>query len=307
MPDKYINLDANETVFFDRELEHIKSQAYDVKFPELKAKTLIPVSTEAGAGAESITYRSYEGYGIAKVIASYADDLPRADVGGKEFTTPVRSLGESYGYNIQEVRASQMANKSLPTRKANACRQAIERKEESIAWLGEADSGLTGLINAPGIQTYTVPADGTGSVSEWNAKSADLILRDMNDMITQVISTTKGVENPNIILLPIAQFRLINSTARSTTSDTTILEHFLRNNPGVSVEWVNQMAGAGAGGDDIMMGYNRDPMKLTLEIPQPFEQFPVQERGLEFVVPCHSRVGGVIVYYPLSVIKGEGI
>ena len=104
MGDKYINIDAQESVFFDRELEYIKSQSYDVKFPQLKAKTLIPVSTEAGPGASTITYRAYEGYGVAKIIASYADDLPRADVGGKEFTSNVRSLGDSYGYNVQEIR-----------------------------------------------------------------------------------------------------------------------------------------------------------------------------------------------------------
>jgi hypothetical protein len=39
----------------------------------------------------------------------------------------------------------------------------------------------------------------------------------------------------------------------------------------------------------------------------PFEQLPVQEQGLEFQVPCHSRVGGTIVYYPLSMAIMEGL
>jgi len=38
-----------------------------------------------------------------------------------------------------------------------------------------------------------------------------------------------------------------------------------------------------------------------------FEQLPVQERGLEYVVPCHSRIGGVIIYYPLSQVFKRGI
>ena len=58
---------------------------------------------------------------------------------------------------------------------------------------------------------------------------------------------------------------------------------------------------------EIMIAYRRDPDAFTLEIPQMFEQLPVQERGLEFVVPCHSRIGGVIIYYPLSMAIGEGI
>ena len=39
----------------------------------------------------------------------------------------------------------------------------------------------------------------------------------------------------------------------------------------------------------------------------PFTQYPPQERGLEFVVPCESRYGGIITYYPLSLAIGYGI
>ncbi len=52
-----VNLDSAETAFFARELEYIKSKSYDIEFPPLKAIKLIPVSTEAGPGAESITYQ----------------------------------------------------------------------------------------------------------------------------------------------------------------------------------------------------------------------------------------------------------
>ncbi len=43
---------------------------------------------------------------MAKIISSYASDLPRADVKGKPTTAIIKSLGDSYGYSIQEMRAS---------------------------------------------------------------------------------------------------------------------------------------------------------------------------------------------------------
>ena len=306
---EYRNLDAGESVFFNRELEHIKNASYDVKFPEYKAASgrVMPISTEAGEGADSIVYRTYEEYGIAKVIANYGDDLPRADVKGKETPSPVVTIGTSFGYNTQEVRASAKTGKRLPQRKADSARRADLQKVESIAWNGDASGGLQGVINYPNIQTYTVPADGIGTTTEWVNKSPDQILRDMNRMVDQVIETTKGIEIPNVLYMPIAQYTLISSTARSDNSDLTILEYFLRNRPGVRVDWINQLKGAGTAGADVMMAWVNDPMHLTLEIPMPFKQNPAQERGLEFVIPCESRNGGVIVYYPLSVIKGEGI
>jgi hypothetical protein len=88
----------------------------------------------------------------------------------------------------------------------------------------------------------------------------------------------------------------------------------MKNNPDIKqIERVNEMAdvaplpSGAAGPADVMVTYAKDPDILSLEIPQPFEQFPVQERNLEFVIPAHSRIGGVIVYYPLAIKISEGI
>lgn len=310
MPEKItsVTLDANESIFFGRELEHIKAKTYDVKYPLLKATQLIPVSTEAGPGAEVITYEQYDQVGTAKIIASYADDLPRVDIKGKEFSAKVRSIGESYGYNLQEIRAAQMAGKPLTSRKAEAARRANDQTVNKIAWFGDAANGLVGFIGHPNVPVGIVPADGTGSSTLFVNKTPDQILRDMNNLCNGIITLTKGVESPDTLLMPLAQFTRISTTARSSTSDTTILEYFLKNSPSVrTVEWVNELAGAGTNGTDIMVAYSRSPDRISLEIPQPFEQLPVQERGLEFVVPCHSRCGGVILYYPLSASVSEGI
>lgn len=311
------NLDANESAFFARELEHIKARTFDIKYPELKATSLIPVSTEAGPGAETITYQQFDQVGIMKLIANYADDLPRADVFANEFTSQVKSLGGSYGYNIQEVRAAAMAGKPLNSRKASSVRKANELKVNSIAWFGDDDAGLLGMLNQPNVPAATVQVGATSGNSTWDGaspKTPEEILEDMNDAVTAVEETTLGVEIPDTILIPISQNRVISTTRLSDASDTTIKEFFMRNNPEITmIEWVNELKdvsplpSGGGGPADVMIVYKRDPGILTLEIPQPFEQFPAQERNLEFVVPAHSRIGGVIVYYPLAINIVEGI
>lgn len=309
-----VNLDANESAFFARELEHIKTRTYDILYPEYKATRLIPVSTDAGPGAESITYQQFDAVGVMKIIANYADDLPRADVKGKEFLSPVRSLGGSYGYNVQEVRNAQHAGRPLNPRKAAAVRQAYEQAVNKIAWFASATDGvyggLTGLLYNPNV-TKDTPQSGGAWIS--TPRSAADILKDMNEAINDVISLTKGIEVPDMMLLPLDEYGYINTLARSDQSDLTVLEYFKRNQPAVSVEWVNELAdvdpkpSGGAGPSNLMIAYRRNPDKLTLELPQLFEQFAAQERGLEFLVPAHGRIGGVIIYYPLSVNIVEGI
>ena len=310
------NLDAQESAFFARELEFVKSRSYDVLYPEYTAKSLFPVSAEAGSGAEQITYEQYDRVGLMKVIASYADDLPRSDVKGEEFTTPVRSIGGSYGYNVQEIRASQMAGKGLSQRKADATRQAYEQEVNDIAWFARPASkkyaGLTGFLYNSNT-TKSSPTTGN-----WIAGSAtaDQIIQDVSEAITLVRTNTKGVERPDTVRFPIAEYGHIATTPRSSTSDTTILEFLRKVHPGVDFgqEGLVELSGvspAPSGGSpatqSVMIVYKRDPMKLTLEIPQPYEQFPAQERNLEYVIPAHGRIGGVIIYYPLSVNIVEGI
>lgn len=316
MPEKIIsvNLDANETAFFARELEFIKSRSYDVVYPELKAIQLIPVSTEAGSGAETITYQQFDQVGVAKIIANYADDLPRADIKGKEFTAKVRSIGDSYGYNVQEIRAAQMANRNLTQRKANAARRANDQLVDSLAWYGDVTHGLVGLLNNPNITAVEVQVGATTAKKKWAEKNPDEILLDLNDGVTDIIELTNGVEVPDTILIPIAQLALIQKTRLAAGTDTTILQFFLANNPSITrIEWVVQLKAVDplpsgdTGPKDVMVVYQRNPDKLTLEIPQSYEQFPAQERNLEFVIPTHSRFGGVIIYYPLSVSVVEGI
>lgn len=303
-----VNLDDNEVFFFARELELIKSQSYDIEYPELKSFSLIPISTEAGPGAESITYQSFNSTGMAKVIASYADDLPRADVRGQEFTSPVRGVGCSYGYNLQEIRAAQMVGRSLTDRQAAAARLAHDQRINYLAWFGDPNYNLGGFLNNPDVPATSVPNDGTGNSTLWIDKTPDQILRDMNLFANMIPVATLGVEAPTTLLLPIEQYTLVASTPRSPNSDTTILEYFIQNNPYVKeVQMVPELAGAGPMGADIMMAYNRNARKVTMEIPMPYTQHAPQERVLEFVVPCESRYGGVLFYYPLSANIGEGI
>lgn len=307
MSRKFINMDADESVFFARQLESVKAKTYDVMYPELKARQFIPVSMDAGSGAETITYRQYDAVGVAKIISNYASDLPRVDLKGKEFTARVKSLGDSYGYSIQDVRRARFTGLPLEQRKANAAKKAIMTLEDDIACNGDSDHGLVGLFSHPNIPDVAIPADGTGSSAAWSAKTADLILRDMNLLVTTVIDNTKGVEEPDTMLLPLAQHNLI-ANLRVGETGLSVLQWFLNNNPYIKqIQVWNKLKGAGVSSSDLFMVYKKDPDKLTLEVPQDFEQFPVQEEGLEYEVNCHSRTGGVIVYYPLSLAKGDAI
>ena len=298
-----ISLDANESIFFERELEAIKNQTYDRLFPEYTGLQYIPVSTEAGTYAESITYRSYTPVGIARILATYGQDLPRADIFGEEFTSPVRPLGASYGYSVQEIRAAQATGRNLPGLKASAARRAIESGLNDLAWNGDAVHGLQGFIVNGNYNQFNIP-NGAAGFPQWATKTPLEIYIDVAACLSSSTVATQGVEIADTLLLPRGAYEAISLLPYSEGSDLTVLEYVKRNRPGVEIYPVDQLDNVN--GQRRMIAYKRDPEKVSFELTQPFEQFPAQQRGLEFIVPCHARTGGVIVPYPLSVTFAEG-
>lgn len=304
-------MDADGAFFFQRQLEHIKARSYDVRYAELKARMLFPVSNEGGPGITSITYRTYDQSGAAKIINAYADDLPRADVAGKETNIPVRSVGISYGYNLDEIQASQLTGAALDQRRANSARRATEQTVNDVAFFGDSTSGLPGLFDNPNIPTGAVVNPGSGT--EWVNKTPDQILFDVNDLFADIFETTKMVERGNTLMLPPAQWSYIASTPRSSNSDTTILQYLVQNSPYLNSEDdiipVNECAAENNPllSTDAMVAYDRSPDKLQLEVPVELEMLPVQQKNLEFVVPGRLRLGGLNIYYPLSLAIATGI
>jgi hypothetical protein len=208
-------LDAAENIFFARELEQIRARSYDIKYAERKIRMLVPVDNSIDPGAEVVTYSQYDRVGVAKIISSYAEDLPRADVKGKQFSVTVKGLGSSYGFSVQEIRAARMAGKPLDARKADAARQAIEDKIDSIGASGDAATGLVGLLNIANAQTYTITA-GAGGQTTWNTgatpKTGLEVIKDMNSAVHTIVTTTKEAEKPDTMLLPVDKYAYIAST-----------------------------------------------------------------------------------------------
>ena len=313
-----MNFDDAEaaSVFFARELDFVKSQSYDVEYPEFTALSLFPMSSEVDPGAETVTYYSYDKTGLAKIISNYATDLPRADVKGKPTTAIIKSLGDSYGYSIQEMRASRMAGKSLDTRKAESARYQIDYLNNKIAWNGDAETGLKGVLSIDNdVPLYTV-ANGAKGTTSWADKTEDEILADITGMLKQMATVTKKVEKPDTLALSSDAYIEIQNKRIEGTA-TTVLKYIQDNIPDIkqivscpeldadSVE-TNPHAAA-SDGKAVALLFKNDSRKLSIENPLPFMQYPIQTQGLEVVVPCEARTAGAMIYYPMSLLIAVGV
>lgn len=299
------HLDAAESVFFARELEHIYARTYDILYPELKAAMLIPMISEAGSGAENVTYRQWDRVGRAKIMKPGATDAPRVDVHTNEFTRPVRVPMASYGYTLLEIRKSARHNKALDARKAAAARRAVAEVIDYVAAFGSPEDGIAdGFLNSAAVTADTITA------TAWDnpATTSEDIIADVQKVWTNMSTDTKGVEKPNTLLVPDAQYAIIATKPRSTVSDTTVLAFLLANFPGLTaIEPWYRLVGIGGGSTDRAVLYNRSEEKVSQEVPNPFEQLPVFQRGMNFEVECFGETAGTQLAYPRSVRYLDGV
>lgn len=291
-------LDSKYSAFLEKQLEHVKAETYDIMYPTLKARSFIPVSHKIPNAAASHSYRSWDEYGQAQVIANYGDDFPRVNVGSREFSGTIKSIGASYSYSIEDLRRSAFTGAQLDSRLARAARNAIEFELDRLAATGSAECKLYGLLNNPYIPKDTVKEP--WFVGE-KAKDPKKIMDDLHQVVSKIVSETRELHVPDTILLPTKHYAHIAQTPVSERNDTTILKNFLLNSPYIKgIDSWHRL-------ENSAVVYRRSPEILQLEIPQEFEQFPAQPRNMEFVINCHAKFAGVTIYYPKAVRYVAGV
>ena len=263
--------DSDASVFFARELDYVKSQSYDVEYPEFTALKLFPVSSEINPGAETVTYYSYDKTGMAKIISNYATDLPRADVKGKPTTAIIKSLGDSYLRGV--LSKDNDVPLYVPATGAKGSTKWADKTEDEIL------ADITGMLKQVARTTKKVEKPDT------LALPSEAYIEIQNRRIESTATTVLKYIQDNITDIA----RIVSCPELDPDSVDT--------NP----------YAAESDGKGVALLFKNDPRKFTIENPLSFMQYPVQPEGLEMVVPCEARTAGAIIYYPMSMLIATGI
>lgn len=296
-------IDAGETPFLVRELEHVIATVFETKYPGLQARRFIPVDTSIPEGAESFAYKMWDYFGMAKIIDSYADDLPMVGQTAQRFTAPIRTIGDAYGYTIDDIAAALFAGMALPSDLAVVARRVIETKIDDLAAFGDADSGLPGFTNHANVNLASL------TYGTWASATPLQILADLNTLVSKIATQSKRIYQADTILFDSASWDIVTQTPMSSDNTNTILQVFLKNATSVTNAdvWDKLDLADAAGTGPRVIAYARTPEVCSLVIPREFTQQPPQARNLAFVVPCHAKCGGISMKYPLGMAYADGV
>lgn len=304
--------DAGETAFLERQLELIEAQTYAYRLRDLKYRMLFPINNE-GQGAREIGYDMYRGTGVAKIIASGSDDLPRADVFVTRELARVRTLGIFIDYTTQELRHAIFARVPLDAMRGAAARRGMDEALNSIAWFGDTNYNLQGLLSNPNVPQVEANAPASGSNRTWKGgdKTPAEVIKDISDARSRIIALSKQTHFPDTLLVPQEQFDYLITTPISSSFPNRSIMSWITdpdNRFGFTlIEPCIELKGSGPGGSDEMVLFERSPDVLTFRIPLELRPLPPEVRNLSYKINMEAECAGMTIRYPLAISRVHGI
>jgi len=304
----HLKCDAGEEILIARQLIYTQAKRVNQMFLNTEALKYVPVDTSIPPGAEVFTTLSFTRVGMAAFIANYGTDFPTADVYVTETLNRMFDIGSSFRYSYQDLRRAAFTGMPIESMRADASRLAHEAKIDEIALSGDVTRNITGISNNPNVTVLT--AGGGTIVGAWESATAATIKLDLAAMESAMVYASAGGVGmmADTLLLDDESYMLLNTRQATTFTDTSLLKSYLENSPYIKniAPWV-KLRNAGPSGVRRAIFYKRSPDVLDMKISQSYESFAPQQVLLSWVVPALSRLSGVVVYRPLSMLYIDGL
>jgi hypothetical protein len=174
----------------------------------------------------------------------------------------------------------------------------------------------TGLVNNPRVvRSMAASADQTVTNTTWANKTADQILKDINQVISDVWQNNDCSSDalPNHILVPIQQFGMLVTRKLSDGSDRSILSYVLENNLTAQqggrlvISPCKWCAGVGAGNRDRLVCYINREDRICFNLTQPLKRMDTEYAEMRIKIPYIAQFSEVRFLYPSTVRYLDGI
>lgn len=294
-----MGIDANKLdahgIWTVNQLTQLLNRQYEQAYPQTGVLELFPVTTELSPVTKNFEWLEFDGVTSAKIIADYTDDLPTVEAMASEKTGKVFRLGNAWFISIDEIKAGQALGSSLSDRKASLAREGHETLVNDLVFKGSAPHNIVSVFDQPNINRLTSAG--------WT--TPEIAFSELQGLIETIEDVTLGRHHVTNIVIPPSKRRLLTQKMPDVTE--SYLAWFKENYPNVTITAIAELEDIDGAGTKGVMAYEKDPMNMSIEIPERFNMLPMQPKDLHFKVPCTSKCTGLIVYRPLTIAILSGV
>jgi len=291
----------NTSIYYQAQaLTHLYAKVLEVKYPELTARSIFPVSNETPEGAQKAMYEVVDVTGGARLTANHANDIRRVDVKTDAIEVDIKHCQNFFDYSFQDLRAAQLAGKPLQETKAKASQRDLERELNDLAWAGDKASKIKGFLS-----------EGTGiGISPFASPIRSMSAEDLNRAITakaaEMHSRSRGVFSPDTLVLPLEEYNYIFDEVWTGTQLKSIGAWILENNRHIKriLPAPELMADSGLNRFKKPVGalFQYDKDNIAIEMPMLPRMAAPHATLTGFQVLNEARTGGMFVKQPMSAV-----
>jgi hypothetical protein len=291
-----------------RDLEALDPKTYAIEYQDQSIwRNFVPVRTDIRRpGVTTYRYKMSDFTAKGKESSEGVSDIPMVNANMASFEQPITKYTTGYQITDDEVKAFLEFGETPDPMYLNAVDESYTRFHYN-AVLNGLENGTEGLLNNSNFANAVVAT--SGAAVTWAAKKAlgtqvglDAIMFDVQDVVTDLRIASQdrywNDANPGDIKVPIAQYMLLATTARSLAagSDMTLLSYILMNTPGLrSIQPMLDLEGAGTGSTDLMLAYMPEARMMEYIITQERMWLPVQMQGELWKYGSNEKVAGLVV------------
>lgn len=275
---------------------------------DIKLRTGISMAHES----TSFTRSSFAGAGTQQAsgkpwLSANTTAIPGVDVNGERIITPLRLLGREISYTSVELERSQLLGTGIDSAKLDAMNNMYQMDTDEQVYIGDVFTGDKGLVNSSLV--------GAGNVTggTWALATADVILAQVNEILTASWAATGYSVCPAELRIPPAQFGLITAKLVSAAGNTSIAKYIAENcianninGKPLNIQPLKWLVGRGTAGADRMVAYTNSEDRIRFPMVPVRRETPYYQ-GIRFIAPYIWAYGSVEFVYPETALYRDGI
>lgn len=275
--------------------EAFEKTFYDVQYTQTFWREVIPpasVDTNLSAGASYASYGVMDHAGRGGFLRGKSGTVPSVSFSlSKPKPIPLIAAGVSSIITLDEIRVyAEAYGKNLNTELMQIMRTGCEDHVESVFFFGDPEVDFSGWIEIPGVGI-------TASGGVWSGRTADQIVADINNAVSNIFNDTRGIYQATTMYLPLEQYALLADKRMSDYTDSSVMDYVLKKNLArrlgkeFSIKSLPYLEGAGIGGVDRAVFQCDNPIVHKFPFPLAFKLLPPEDRGFNVEFYAEYKFG----------------
>jgi hypothetical protein len=254
-------------------------------------------------------------------IGKATNQIGGVGVDTQKITNPLTPWALELKFSVLELESAAKMGRPIDDQKLQALKLKMEMDTDEQVYVGDAALNVGGLLTSALVTNVSNVVNGASASPLWTSKTADEILRDLNDMIVSAWAASGYAQMPENILIPPTPYGYITSKVVSTAGSVSIMRYLLENNivktstgKEISIKPCKWLAGAGVGGTLGTGGAGKDRMiaytkrKDYVRFPKTaIQRTPIQFDSIYHKSTFYCRLGVTEVVYPETFAYRDGI